>query len=83
MADEKGALTKSVLGSQKTKKTILAISDFYFYFFPPKIKFIYSAWYWPKSVQFVWLSSAADWMYMSRDELRSKFTYAPIWGRGC
>ena len=35
------------------KRQFLAMSDIYlFYFFSQNIKFIYSAWYWPKSVQF-------------------------------
>ena len=37
---------------QMTKKTIFSRVRYLFLFFHPNIKFIYSTWYWPKSVQF-------------------------------
>ena len=54
MTDERGISTKSTLGSKKTIKTVFShVRDFFFFlFFSANIKFIYSAWYRTKSVQF-------------------------------
>ena len=58
MTDEeegRGESTKSILGSQKTIKTIFSSVRYLFlflFFLSPNIEIIYSAWYWPKSLQF-------------------------------
>ena len=46
-----GISTKSVLGARRPKKQFSTISDIYLLIFFPNIKFIYSAWYWQKSLQ--------------------------------
>ena len=53
MADEGGGIsTKSVLGPQKTITRIFSHVRYLFSIFPSNIRITYSAWYWPKLLQF-------------------------------
>ena len=86
MGGEGGGATKSVLGSQKTKKTIFGHVRylFVFYFFPRTLNsFTLLGTDQNRSNPVNRLKLAANWVYMSGDELGSKFSYTPFWGRGC
>ena len=81
VAGRGGISTKSVLGSQKTIETIFSHAKYFFSIFFPNIKIIYSAWYWPKSLQF---GKSAQFgrkldihVYMSGNELEWKFIVCP------
>ena len=78
-----GDINKIYLGSQKTKKTIFSHARYLFLFFSRTLNsFTLLDSDQNRSNSINRLSLAADKIYMSGDELGSKFSYVPIWKRG-
>ena len=86
-ADGEGGISpKSVLGPQRTKKTIFSHVRyvFLFIFFPRTLNsFTLFGKNQNRSNSINRLSLAADQICKSGDKLGSKYRYAPIWRRGC